>query len=493
MARFRSRPSLLQLSVAALAVLASATAALWSARGESESPSRPTRVAAAARQPQNAQPAALPGHGYLGTTSCTASNCHGGAKAGTTVGNEYTIWIQKDPHATAFTTLYSRESQQIAARLNLGPAYQAQVCLDCHTLNPHDFQRGFHDLNTVQDGVTCEHCHGPAERWIEPHKRADWKLRSEAEKASLGFRNTEDLLARTRACVECHVGAPGRDVNHDLIAAGHPRLYFEMSAYHANMPRHWSRSKDLKQNSPALEARLWAIGQVAMAEAALGLLADRAGNVDGVWPEFAEYGCFACHHDLSAPSWRQNRGSSHRPGEYPWGTWHFPLLARLANEVGGVDAARLEGALASLDTSMRRPAPDRAKVAAEAEATRVLVSDWAEQLNAMPFSPELVDRLLVLLAGESDAVVGSNWDGAAQVYLGAVALHLARADLGRSGGAALPDGAVISQNLHGIRSFLQFSTSGAAERYASPKTFDQPQIDDIRARLHQIRQLVENP
>ena len=30
-------------------------------------------------------------------------------------------------------------------------------------------------------------------------------------------------------------------------------------------------------------------------------------------PEFSEYNCFACHHDLEGTSWRQQRGYDGRP------------------------------------------------------------------------------------------------------------------------------------------------------------------------------------
>ena len=52
-------------------------------------------------------------------------------------------------------------------------------------------------------------------------------------------------LVQAQVCVGCHVGAPAkdgvpaRDLNHDLMAAGHPRLIFELSSYQANMPPHW--------------------------------------------------------------------------------------------------------------------------------------------------------------------------------------------------------------------------------------------------------------
>src|SRR5207253_2017930 len=96
----------------------------------------------------------------------------------------------------------------------------------------------------------------------------------------------------------CHVGGPSedgrppRDVDHDLIAAGHPRLEFEFSGSLANLPAHWSEKG--RNAAPDFPARAWAIGQVASAGAALELLGDRARAAEqqsGRWPEFSEYDC----------------------------------------------------------------------------------------------------------------------------------------------------------------------------------------------------------
>src|SRR6188768_2273724 len=59
-----------------------------------------------------------------GVSTCAAGNCHGGTAAVSPTGEltgvrgaEYTIWIARDPHAKAFSTLYSAKSQAIARRL----------------------------------------------------------------------------------------------------------------------------------------------------------------------------------------------------------------------------------------------------------------------------------------------------------------------------------------------------------------------------------------
>ena len=121
-------------------------------------------------------------------------------------------------------------------------------------------------------GVACESCHGPAQRWLNEHYREGWRTRTPSEKHAVGMADTRSLRGRAESCVPCHVGAADMDVNHDLIAAGHPPLHFEFAAYHANLPRHWDDAKDTDSRLGGkrdFEARAWAIGQVVSARAAL--------------------------------------------------------------------------------------------------------------------------------------------------------------------------------------------------------------------------------
>ena len=52
-----------------------------------------------------------------------------------------------------------------------------------------------------------------------------------------------------------------------MIAAGHPRLTFEMSAFLANMPHHWDDRAEKAREDYA--AHVWAVGQIASTQAAL--------------------------------------------------------------------------------------------------------------------------------------------------------------------------------------------------------------------------------
>ncbi len=430
---------------------------------------------------------------YLGAGSCAASNCHGASRVeSVTVGSEHSIWIQSDPHANAHATLYTPKSRQIAENLRLQSAHTAAVCLNCHALNPDQPELTIEHRHTIQDGVSCESCHGAAEHWLEPHQRFDWKTRGDDFKTALGFTMTKDPLTRTRLCVECHVGSPGRDVNHDLIAAGHPRLHFEMSAYQANMPRHWSLAKE-KARSPALEARLWTVGQLATAEAALRLLEHRAATAaataerDGSpWPELAEYACYACHHDLTEPSSRQKHGFRGRPGELPWSVSRFSLLTGLTRELSGSHES-LEVGLLGIQREMGRSLPSRELVAREARQLRPLLGQAAESANRGPLSDDVLRRLMLQLARESGELLQRDWESASQMYLAVVALQQSRMEL--CGAPTLESQRVLDE-LRTLRDLLQFPCAIEASRYESPKDFDK-RMSDLAASWERLRKAID--
>ena len=98
------------------------------------------------------------------------------------------------------------------------------------------------------------------------------------------------IADRATICSGCHVGAPAdlgrsfavRDMNHDMIAAGHPRLNFDFGEFMRRLPRHWH------QANPASPVREWLIGRVVHAEAACklavylhGLAGDLAEAAEG--------------------------------------------------------------------------------------------------------------------------------------------------------------------------------------------------------------------
>ncbi|MDA0282526.1 MAG: multiheme c-type cytochrome [Planctomycetota bacterium] len=455
------------------------------------------------------------GRHFLGVGSCSASNCHGGDGTRGAVGSEYSIWIQADKHAEAFSVLYNETSQRMARLLKLDkPAHQAVLCLNCHApQNDPPFARAssHESLSALLDGVSCEACHGAASDWLGPHVRRDWSKKSSAAKAALGFRDTRDLWTRGKACADCHVGEAGRDVNHDLYAAGHPRLFFEMSAFNANMPAHWDRNDDRERTGPSrdkssFEAKLWAIGQLASAEAALDLLIHRADTARddfvliekaakypsdetvAVWPEFAETGCFACHHNLDSPSWRQKRGyASRNAGGYPWGTWLFPILPTVVEVAGSADLTIAENPLARLTAEMARPYPNRTTVVSAAKELQAVLTKSAQTINSRQLTAEQIAGWMMDVSTVGMSASQQSWDGATQSWLSLTAIHQGWSDVsGTSSGARSEMSRQINSSLEQIRGHLEFPVD-----FDSPRNFTADPATAITTELKKIHDILK--
>lgn len=385
---------------------------------------------------------------YLGAGSCSAQACHGGATpsplpGGNALRNEHSTWITRDEHANAYADLLNARSQSIAEKLGgpdrakFIPAHQDDRCLACHVA-PIASSAIPDALTFHQDGVSCESCHGPSGDWIHEHTRYDWRDQHPDYKRSRGMTDMRDLADRAGSCVGCHVGAPGdpsrgilpRDVNHDLIAAGHPRLNFEFGAYHANMPKHWQE----QARSGDFEARAWVLGQAETLKASLVLLETRAraasANPKGTpWPEYTEYGCFSCHFDLQPKA--RDRDPEQALGVPTWSSWYAPMARDLAEASG--ESGPVLDALKNLRVEMSIVNPDAAKVADRAHAAAEAVEVWKQSLLGADLSAKRLGSFVDSFRLDPQALETQgvhSWDHATQRYLALVALKQAMAEQG---------------------------------------------------------------
>jgi hypothetical protein len=375
---------------------------------------------------------------WMGVATCASTACHHANGPKGSGGSEYSTWAGHDKHARAFEVLYDKRSEQMVRHLygDKAPvASETKLCLKCHSMNNGETE-GTGPRFHLSDGVGCECCHGPAERWLPKHYQDDFRRLSRPEKEEWGLHDTKDLVKRAELCSTCHIGAVDKDgmvdkdVNHDLIAAGHPRLNFEFGAFASMVPRHWRRDDD-RQRYPDLEARTWLVGQLVSARTALQLLQARAaaagsgGEQAKPWPEFSEYACFACHQDLRADSRRQKlRLPGRRVGQLPWANWYVALAGPVVNKLQPGD---LQTPLEELRVRMRRPSPEGKTIAERAGCI-------AKQLDAMlvradlglrgkAMSPEQIRGLMETIADHGvRRANAADWDEAAQTYLALAAL-----------------------------------------------------------------------
>lgn len=382
-------------------------------------------LAAASQPPPAVPPPASPEPSptaglYTGAPSCASSNCHGSTRPRhvfDVLQNEHYTWYKGgDPHyQKAFRVLLNDRSKTIARNLGLpGAPSESQACLGCHaSVVPKEKQA---TRIEIEDGISCESCHGPASGWIGGHTAEDWTHQQSVE---AGMTDLRDLAVRSRLCLSCHLGDTGKTVDHDLIAAGHPVLTFELSNYTETMPSHWMPFSQ-KQRKEGLRnthgARAWAVGQAAAFRAGLDQLARRSRGQR--WPEFSEMSCDACHHSLTEERWRTSRYSD-RPGLPRWSPARWAVLRHLVAAVAPEAMGSLEADVTKLARQVSHIGTPPAETAETAERMSRALASVISRLDAAPWDDAQVKRLLLAITGDGNYLAAADRASAEQAFLAA--------------------------------------------------------------------------
>jgi hypothetical protein len=410
---------------------------------------------------------------YIGPGSCAATSCHGSVKpiAGSRIlQNEYSTWIIQDKHSRAYQALTGDVGGRMARILKLGAkAEEAPKCLACHALNPPPQQRG--RAFDISEGVSCENCHGPASGWLGPHTTRTW---AHEKSVALGMHDTRDVIHRTEKCLECHLGTKNKFVDHEMIAAGHPDLYFELDSFSAVMPRHWKSPRESEPGKPIEDAawvgvREWSAGQAVQLRAAMERLTWRARNErfdqKDVWPEYSELSCFACHHALgpAKDSWRQGHAYlGRRPGDPPWNSSRYAVFRLLAKQIDSANAQELEGQLLSLSDEMNKLNPDRHAVAAAASAAVPLAQRIAERLRTMQYDQAVVLGMLQRIPDDAENIALADERAAEQAAMAMDSLYIAYSKDAKPANAA-----EVRAAINGLFQQLENPSSYNADQFAS--------------------------
>jgi len=410
---------------------------------------------------------------YIGPGSCAATSCHGSVKpiAGSRIlQNEYSTWILQDKHSRAYQALTGEVGERMASILKLGSkAEEAPKCLACHALYITPEQRG--RAFEISEGVSCENCHGPASAWLGPHTTRSWQ---HEKSVALGMYDTRNVIHRTEKCLECHLGTRNKFVDHEMIAAGHPDLYFELDSFSAVMPRHWKVPRESEPGKPAEDAawsglREWAAGQAVQLRAAMERLTWRAKNErfdkKEVWPEYSELSCFACHHALgpARDSWRQEHGyAGRRPGDPAWNASRYAVFRLLAKQIDSANAQELDRQMLLVSDGMSKLNPDRNTVAAAASAAAPLAQRIAERLATMQYDQDIVLRMLQRIPDDAENLAQADERAAEQATMALDSLYIAYSRETKPSNAA-----EVRAAINGLFQQLENPSAYNADQFAS--------------------------
>jgi len=358
-------------------------------------------------------------HETLGTVTCASSLCHGAVKRwkdSPVLQNEYVTWSRTDKHARAYSILLNERSRKIAQNLGLKqPAHEARICLDCHAHNIPESRRG--ERFKLADGVVCEACHGPAEKWIRPHVNPVGEpARHHADNIDNGLYDTADATSRARLCLSCHFGNKDKLVTHRMMGAGHPRMSFELDTFTEIAPKHFVVDKDYAERKRVWEGvKTWAIGQALAVSETMDILVDEKRGRDGLFPELVLFDCHACHHAMSDGRWKPRSafGPSISPGLVRINDSNMLMLRALAN---ALDPKRGE-AIREQAQKLHRAVAGEGDARAEAAGLKKLAAEIVPVIAAANFTAPLVRRVLTELIDEGIAGYYSDYAAAEQATL----------------------------------------------------------------------------
>ena len=318
---------------------------------------------------------------YTGAASCAASNCHGSTKpkADFPKMNENVVWFQKDKHAKGYATLTNEKLKsgvspaKIAQNMKIAKAEASSKCLICHAVDVPKELRG--PKFDITEGVHCDGCHGPAEKWLEPHAEKGW---THEQSVKLGMYDTKDFLLRAEKCVSCHL-----QIDHEMVAAGHPDLLaFELDTFSATMPPHW------RDKGTWATTRAWATGQaISLREAARQLGERAAGNAAG---------------QLLTDALGKVQGHG--------------AVVRVLLSVAAPDVQKsVEADLAALTEAVAKG--DRTKISATAKTLQSSMNQQAPKIAAREFDQASTRRIMADIAAAGDAIGATGLRAAEQAAM----------------------------------------------------------------------------
>jgi hypothetical protein len=360
---------------------------------------------------------------------------------------EAAIWEENDKHKIALKNLGGERGRQIVTLLKYAPQDIDKNCVSCHGVYVQDpklkhasFRR---PDDAVNNGVTCAVCHGPYREWVDKHgglDREEWRKLSRSEKETkFGMTDLWDPAKRTKLCASCHIGetASNRVVTHAMYAAGHPPLPgIEVGTFSDAMPRHWQYLREKNSSVQKLlnfnptereQAKLVLVGAAVELREAMNLLASQAEECrqakgsESKTLDLAQFDCYACHHELKVPSWRQKRGYLGRPGRPQFRAWPLALI-----KVGIRHAGKNNGFAEKMNLELEerlqklrfafdlRPFGEPEQVAAAARELAVWSDKLGAELNSAAYQQSSVPGILKQIC----TVAGSeilDYDGARQV------------------------------------------------------------------------------
>ena len=362
----------------------------------------------------------IAGGTYLGVATCGGTTCHGRQEADGEIvrQDERMRWQEESTpggaHSRAFRVLREPRSIAIAKRLGIGDASSSEQCLGCHTT--YTAQKG--PRFQVSDGVGCESCHGASSSWISAHYKVG---ANHAKNVSLGLTPLDSPKTRAGVCLDCHFGSTktGQFVDHRIMAAGHPRISFELDLFSTLQQHHDEDVDYVRRKGRTNSVKFWAIGQSMALERSLNLFSKPALATEGIFPEFYFYDCHSCHRriydDASArPANISNPGRSIPEGMPPYNDENMIMLSAAIKVAAPDLAEEFDARSRAFHSAMGKGRTPALQAAARLRQTAVTLAD---RFSRASFSRSQTFQIMETIAGQAISPRFTDYEGSVQAVM----------------------------------------------------------------------------
>lgn len=127
---------------------------------------------------------------YIGVEKC-AKLCHRGEKKG----SQLETW-ENNTHSKSFVTLATPYAKELLKKHGVteGDPQKSEICLQCHSTGYGLDKSNFDKTFKIEEGVTCEACHGPGSVY------KSLSIMKDKEK----FLANGGIISTEKECLKCH-------------------------------------------------------------------------------------------------------------------------------------------------------------------------------------------------------------------------------------------------------------------------------------------------
>ncbi len=352
--------------------------------------------------------------GHSGVASCAGSTCHGRSVADGAVvrQDELQRWQEESSptgaHSRAWRVVQEPRGQAILRRLGLDGAGAQRECGGCHATP---------GAARLADGVDCEACHGASDGWLAAHYTVG---ASHRRNVAQGMTDLVKPQVKAQVCLDCHFSgdAKGQFIAHRIMAAGHPRISFELDLFTTLQAHHDEDADYVQRKGGKTNAmRMWAVGQAEAVKRSLELFSQPTRAVDGIFPEFTFYDCHSCHRRIydgeagASVTAVPNPGRPLDLGTPPYNDENMIMLLAAAKVLAPDAAVTFDARAKAFHRAMLA---GRAETVAAAQSLRQSADVLSSRFAATSFSRDQTFAIMDSIASDAIGARFTDYEGAVQ-------------------------------------------------------------------------------